>query len=244
MVDLSFVYGHKARIAHISPALWDTTAYEYAKLLPEGAIMVIKTLNVQELTPEAFEEAFRMYEDAASRVALEDIDYMTVGGSPIISRKGVGSDKELIARIEGKINIPTITTITAAMEAFKAMAVKRLAVVTPYKEERNIERKKFLEDNGFEVLNIKGLQILRNIDLAKQPLSSAYNLAKEVYQETPEVDGIYISCARIPTVDMIELLEKETQKPVFTSVQSVVWAALKALNLKANIGFGSLLETL
>ena len=33
--DLNFAYGQKARIAHISPALWDTTAYEYAKFLPE-----------------------------------------------------------------------------------------------------------------------------------------------------------------------------------------------------------------
>ncbi len=78
----------------------------------------------------------------------------------------------------------------------------------------------------------------------RSSLSSAYNLAKEVYQEAPEVDGIYISCARIPTVDAIELLEEETGKPVFTSVQSVVWAALKALNLKANKGYGRLLATL
>lgn len=244
MADLNFAYGRKARIGHISPALWDTTAYEYAKILPEGAIMVIKTLTVQELTPEHFEEAFKTYEDAAVKLALEDLDYMTVGGSPVVSMKGAGSDRDLISRIEKKINIPTTTTITAAMDAFKAMSVKRLAVVTPYPEARDRERKRFLEGNGFQVVNIKGMGILKNIDLAKQPLSSAYNLAKKVYQETPDIDGIYISCGRWPTVDLIDLLEKELKKPVFTSVQTVAWSALRALKLKANKGYGSLLEIL
>ena len=244
MVDLNFAYGQKARIAHISPALWDTTGHEYTKVLPEEAIMVIKTLNIQRFTTESFKEAFEAYEDAAAKVALEDIDYMTVGGSPVISMQGVGSDSDLISRIEEKIKIPTITTTTAAMEAFKHMSVRKLAVVTPYREERNEERKLFLEGNGFKVINIKGLQLLRTIEVAKLPCSAAYNLAKEVYEESPEVDGVYISCGRWPTVDVIEILEEKLKKPVFTSVQAVAWAALKALNLKARKGYGSLLASL
>jgi len=50
--------------------------------------------------------------------------------------------------------IPATTGITADMKAFTRLGLKKLAVATPFKEERNRPLKKFLEMSGFSVLNL------------------------------------------------------------------------------------------
>lgn len=70
----------------------------------------------------------------------------------------------------------------------------------------------------------------------------AYKLAK--YVDTPEVDGIFISCTNFPTLEIIEALKENAGKPVVTSNQASMVIALKMMGIKEKIrGFGSLLES-
>ena len=60
-----------------------------------------------------------------------------------------------------------------------------------------------------------------------------YRLAKEIFTE--DADAIFISCTGISVLDIIEPLEKDLKRPVITSIQVSMWAALRKLNVNEKI---------
>jgi maleate cis-trans isomerase len=63
------------------------------------------------------------------------------------------------------------------------------------------------------------------------------------YREHPESDGIFISCTSLRSPEIIEALEKNTGKPVVTSTQASIWAALRKIGIQEPVrGYGQLLE--
>ena len=237
--------GWRARIGSIQPSRGDTFTYEFYQMVPKGIVLVLTSTNITKLVPSEFERAWGEYEQAAKLLATEDVDFIMVGGTPIIALKGAGSDEEIVARIEAATKIPTTHGIQAVVEALKALSIKKVVLATPYRDEVNARHKKMVEGYGFEVTNIRGMQIERNAEIAKLPAYASYRIAKEAFMEAGGSDGIYIPCARWQTASSIEMLEKDLKVPVVTNVQALIWAAFKRLHIgEINPGFGRLFETL
>jgi len=99
----------------------------------------------------------------------------------------------------------------------------------------------FLQGNGFEVSKIKGLGIIKNVDTGKLPSHFIYRVVKEV--DTPDSEGILIGCTNVNSIDIIEKLEKDLDKPVISVTQAAMWAALKRLKISdVPEGCGSLFK--
>jgi maleate isomerase len=74
---------------------------------------------------------------------------------------------------------------------------------------------------------------------------TSYRLARAVVEENPGAEAVYFPCARWPVIDNIARLEAELGIPVVTSVQSMLWAALKGFEWwEPVVGYGRLLEGL
>jgi len=123
------------------------------------------------------------------------------------------------------------------------LSVEKVAVATPYIDEVNEKEREFLEANGFQVVNIKGLQIEENLEIGRQPPEVAYRLAKDV--DRPEAEAVFISCTNFRTIEVIAALEADLGKPVLSSNTATLWASLKSLRIREKLlGLGSLLESL
>ena len=237
------MYGWRGRIGVVFPSRGDTFTYEFYKMVPEGIVLVSTCLKIYELTKEQLSEAMRQYDDAAQDLAQVGVDVMVLTGTPPFRLKGVGSDRAAIERVQKTTNIPTTTGITSEIEALKHLNVTKLVVATPFTEEVNERGKTFLEAHDFTVLEMKGLGIQRNSEIASLPLYAPYKLAKELFLKHPDCEGIYIQCPRWATAGIIDKLEKDLRVPVVTCVQASLWNALRILNIKEPIsGYGRLLE--
>jgi len=108
----------------------------------------------------------------------------------------------------------------------------------------NAKAKEFLETSvqGLKVLKMRGPgQNLAPLSIGDLPPSSAYELAREA--NVQEADGIFISCTNFRAMEIIARLEDGLMKPVVTSNQASLWAALRAIKVGDRIkGFGRLLE--
>jgi len=72
----------------------------------------------------------------------------------------------------------------------------------------------------------------------------AYRLAREVYNSNSGADGVFISCTNFRNIEIIENLERDLSKPVVTSIQATVWAALRKVGIHESIGgYGKLLRS-
>ncbi len=214
---------------------------EFWKLAPDGITIHTARLRLVEVTPEALREMANDTLRAAEYLATAEVDIIVYGCTTGSLVEGVEWENKLRESIERRTGIKTITTAQAVVEALRRLRAKKIVVATPYIEELNRREKRFLEDNGFEVLRIKGLGILKNTDIGRQPPWVAYRLAKEVFHK--DADVVFISCTNFRTIEIIEPLEQDLGKPVISSNTATFWLALRALNLGITIkGYGKLLE--
>ena len=233
------MYGWRAKIGLLVPMTNTTIEPEFNKLAPDGVSIFaarLPTLGVD--TVESLLEMQKHLEEACDRLAINPdiIVYGCTTGSLV---KGVGFDKEIARKIEDTSRVPATTTSTAVVDAFLRMKIKQIVIGTPYNDELNEREVNFLEKSGFTVLNVKGLNLSPSERREKDPIV-AYRLAKEVFH--PRADGVFISCTNFRTIEIIEKLERDLNRPVITSNQATMWKALRIVGINDHIkGYGKLL---
>ena len=234
----------RARIGKVSPSRGDTYVYEFYKIVPENILLTQIATTVKKLTPDNFSRAFEAYEEAARTLVEEGAQTLIFGGGPVFVSQGTGSEDELRARIRKNTSLSVTTEFSSVADASHALGVKRLGIISPYREALNGLIKSYFEQKGFRVPLIRGLGIERNIDIGNLPFDASYNLTMDAFREGPEVDAFYITCSRWRSAANIALLEKETGKPVVCSVQATIWSAFQSLGIKEPIsGYGVLLSS-
>jgi maleate isomerase len=214
-------------------------------MFPEGFMLLNSTGTIRQLVDNDFERQLKRIEEATMDLAENNCDVIVVGGSPLFTKLGYGSDTEMANRLTAKAGVPVVAGITGEMEALKVMGIKKMVVATPHEDELNQRMRKFLEASGFEVLKIEGYGVRQNSKISDLPVHASYKIAKRLYEKAPQADGIFVPCPRWPTISDVDLLEREIGKPVVTSCQAYIWHAVKLLHIKENInGFGRLMASL
>jgi maleate cis-trans isomerase len=236
------MYGWRAKIGHVAPSRGDTLVYEFYKMLPEGFMLLNSTGTIRQLVDADFE---RQLQRIGSRSGLVDnkCDAIIIGGSPLFEARMAATSRW--EKLTAKYGVPISPGITGEIEALKSLNLKKLVVATPHEESLNQRMKAFLEASGFQVLKIEGYGVRKNADLTDMDIHAAYKIAKRLYEQASETDGIFIPCPRWPTITDVDLLEREIGKPVVTSCQSYIWHGLRMAKVKEKIsGFGRLMASL
>jgi maleate cis-trans isomerase len=236
-------YGSRCRLGLILPSMNVCTEPEWSRLVPKDvSFHTTRMLLHGPMTPESFA---RMDEDVASAAFLlgtarvNAIAYACTAGSVL------ADSERIIQVIERESGVPAVTMAKAVIEAMLALGLKRIAVATPYVPFVNEQERAFLESAGFEVTQIIGLGLGKKYEerlmIARQREEVTYELAKRV--NSPEADAIFISCGALASIGILGRLEKEVEKPVFSSTVVAFWATLRRTGIEVSIpGFGSLLE--
>ena len=231
----------RARIGTVAPSRGDTYCYEFYQMVPRNILLTQIALTVKKLTPDNFSRAFDAYEEAALTLAEEGVETLILGGGPVFVSQGSGTGEALCARIQKATSLSVTTDFMAVADAAHALGIKRLAIISPYREELNGRIRSYFQEKGFQVPLIRGLGIERNTDILNLPEDASFKLAIAAFREGPQVDGFYITCPRWRSASSIAPLEKGTGKPVMTDAQVFIWSAFKALGIKDQVtGYGSL----
>jgi maleate cis-trans isomerase len=239
------MYGWRAKIGHVAPSRGDTLVYEFYQMLPTGFMILNSTGTIRQLVDADFVRQLQRIEEAAKDLVENKCDSIIIGGSPLFTKLGHGSDIEMGKKLTAQFGVPVAAGITGEVKALKSLKIKKLVVATPHEETLNERMKAFLEESGFKVLKIQGYGIRKNADLTAMDEHSAYKIAKRLYEQAPEADGIFVPCPRWPTITDVDLLEREIGKPVVTSCQAYIWHALKMAKVKQEVsGYGRLMASL
>ena len=237
------MYGWRARIGLIVPSSNTTMEPEFWRMAPEGVSVHTSRVRLSEVTPEALRLMASEAVRASEELATADVNVIVYGCTSGSLLEGVEWEERLRREIRERAGVEAITTAQAVVEALRALGVRRVAVATPYIDEINSRERSFLERSGFSVVRIRGLGIVRNTDIGRQPPWVAYRLAKEVAREAGRsADGVFISCTNFRTIEVIELLEVELQLPVVSSNTASMWLALRTLGIRDRLSYGRLLR--
>jgi maleate cis-trans isomerase len=226
------MYGWRAKIGRISPSPETVGAEEWRRALPDGVCLVETRTLLYEVTVEGLSETTKQIERAAVELASAEADVILQAGTAIAFFRGFGHDQELSRRITTATGITATTSLTAVVEALRALHLSRLAVATSYIAEIDARLTDVLERSGFQVEAIRGMGLKRSIDMGKVSPDETYRLAREIARAAPNADGILISCGNLRSFEAIEPLETDTGIPVVTSNQAGLWQALRLAGIK------------
>jgi maleate isomerase len=229
------MYGWRAKIGRISPSPETVGAEEWRRSMPDGVCLVETRTLVHDVTVEGLAEAVTQVERAALELASAEVDVILQAGTAIAFFRGLGHDAELSRRIAAATGIRATTSLTAVVEALRALGIRRPAIATSYIADIDARLKDVLEKSGFEVAAIKGMGIKKSIDMGKVKPEETYRLAKDVARSAPGADGILDSCGNLRSFEAIEPLETDTGLPVVTSNQAGLWQALRLIGVNEHL---------
>ena len=238
--------GERGRIGLILPSVNTIAEPEIYSILPEG--VTAHTARMDLPVDISSEENFiRMCdvgcsngEQAAKELATAKVDILAFTFTAGSFFRGAGWDEDIARRMEKAGGAPCIVTSSAAVQALRELGLKRIAVGSPYAVANRL-LKNFLEQKGMMVTKIEGLVLPTAVHVGRQPLMKFEELVRAV--NTPDADGVFISCTNFATLAKIDALEKEIGKPVITANQATFWATLRKMGIKDQwSGSGRLLQ--
>lgn len=240
-VDVVFDEGRfpRKRVGIALVAMEQITDSEAFRIIPEGiGIHLSRVEMATEVTVENLRAAGEKLPEAAARMVpdlhLDAIGYGCTSGSICITEEY--AKKQLLKR--GNVEKAT-TMVTGVIHALEAFNAKRIAVATPYLDEVNREEGIYLEERGFHIVNMQGMNLVNDFDIARVSPQFIKEFAKSV--DTKDAEAVFISCGALRSAEIAEELEQMIGKPVVTSNQAFIWDLLRTAGVDDKIpGYGKL----
>jgi maleate isomerase len=194
---------------------------------PGGADgMERRTLAYLESLPSATRSLAAVKPDAVV-LAHTAVSYLTT----------FADEPALVARLRALAGPTAFTAAGAIHAALEHLDARRLALATPYPETISTAARTYWQAAGYEVVSHRRIDTPNIYDETED---TAHALARAA--DAPTADTILISGTGLPTIGIVERLEKDLGKSVVTSQTATLWHAMRLLKLSALVsGYGRLL---
>ncbi len=231
------LYGQTARLGLIVPTTNTVNEAEWSVSLPDGvtlhvARMALHTNTGSDAGKVALERDIAM---AACSLADADVDVIAYGCTAGSMTLPLGMVPDMIARATG---LPGVATAPSIVHALRALGAARAAVATPYDAGMNEHERAFLEACGITVVAIEGLGAGDRAGFRRIHLLTADEVRALAARVTSggAFDALVLSCTDLPTLRLHAELEQKLGKPVVSSNQTTLWAALRVAGVQGGWG--------
>ncbi len=229
----------RAKIGYVLLATEQTVQDDVIRLRPDGVgIHFTRAAIADSITNETLAAQADLLAECASLLlpdgSLDVVCYACTSGSLVIGEKRVFAELK-----RGAANARATSLITGVIRALKTVQAKRIAVATPYLDEVNQREIEYLEQSGFEVLSICGLNLEKDSDMVR--VSAEYIAEFALSQDREDADAIFISCGALRALEVVDEIEARAGKPVICSNQAMIWDCLRLAGIEDRIeGYGRL----
>ncbi len=236
--------GYRARLGFLIPPGNPTTEGEVIRMTPAGVSVHFTRMVAHGVTgsldgqDERNRTQIAHLDENVALLSMVKPRVIALAHTATSYTLGVDGERSLVERMERGSGLRFITAFGSVVAALQALGARRVAFGTPYGEAATLQCRQNLEAYGFEVTGFGRLAGVTNI--YDETPQRAYQLARQV--DTPDADAVFLSGVGMPTLDVIDALERDLGKPVVSSIAATMWNALRAAGVNAPIeGFGGLL---
>jgi maleate cis-trans isomerase len=238
------MYGWRGRIGLLVPSINTTMETEFWRIAPPGvSVHVARVAGGRHGTPEELRGMESAARQAAAEVAMVEPGVVVYGCTSGSFFEGAEWNRRICEQLSATAKAPAVTTAGAMAECLAAGGHKRVDVVTPYVEVTNERLRQFLRSSGIEVATLGTFDMLDMFDHAKIEPHEIYRKVKET--ASPKADAVFVACTQLRALQVLDHLERDIGKPVYSAVQASAWAAYRALGVDPQLAdYGSLLRKL
>lgn len=223
----------------------ETLESDFRRLIPQDTPLYVARLpSAPEVSPESLAA-----HPLRATAALLPPDLSVVGYGCTSGTANVGVD-----HVAEQVGANTVTEpVSALIAACRAVGIRRLAFLSPYIASVSAPLRQVLRDAGIETPVFASFdepteeRVARiapeSIAAAARTLvhTPAHTPARTAAQETPPIDGVFLSCTNLNTLSIIEPLEAELGLPVLSSNLVLAWHMLQLAELPS-VGIGRLFD--
>ena len=183
----------------------------YVTRVPSGADVTTDTLaTMSQALP------------AATRLLPPELTYDVVGYGCTSGTAVIGPDM-IASQVRAGCAATHVTEPLSALIAIcAARGVSRLAFLSPYIESVSQTLRDALNTRGVETPVFGSFNEAVETKVAKISNASLYEAAMAL-GSSDEVEGVFLSCTNLRTLDVIPQIEGDLGKPVFSSNQALAW---------------------
>ncbi len=232
---------YRAKIGYVLLATEQTIQDDVMTLRPEGVgVHFTRAAIPDSITQATLAAQADLLADCASTLlpdgSLDVICYACTSGSLVIGEERVFTELN-----KGAPNAKATSLITGVIRALNVLGAKRIVIVTPYLDEINVREAEYLEQAGFEVLAISGLNLEKDSDMVR--VAPDYIAEFALSLDRADADAIFISCGALRSLDVIGDIEARSGKPAIASNQAMIWDTLRLAGIADKFeGYGMLLS--
>jgi len=203
------------------PALVEGRAAVHVSRVPSGREVTRDTLSAMA---GALPAAAGVFPDGAR---FDCIGYACTSGASVI-----GSAR--VAELVGAVADTRAVTdpVRALVAACDALAVRRLALLSPYVAEVSDGLRAVLADSGIETPVFGSFNVAEEAKVARIDAASLVSAACALAQDS-RVETVVLSCTNLRTRDIVAEIEDRCGKPVLTSTQALAWHMARLAGLPA-----------
>ncbi len=216
-------------------------------VLPERFTFHSSRMRMKHVVKEELEAMDRDSDRCALELSDARVDVLGYACLVAIMSMGHGyhreSERRLHARTAENGNAtPVVTSAGALVEGLKALGARKVVVICPYMKSLTRLVVDYIEHEEIEVKDFVALEVPDNLQVG---LLNPQNL-RDVYKTLDRrgADAIVLSaCVQMPSLQVIEAVEKETGVPTVSAAICTTYRMLKSLGLEARApGAGTLLS--
>lgn len=211
-------------------------------ILPERFTFHSSRMRMKKVTKEELEAMDAMSLKCAQELSDAHVDVM--GYACLVALMSMGRGYHCISEtnlhretVENGFPTPIVTSAGALIAGLKALGAKRVALITPYMRPLTDMVVDYIEHQGFEVAGSIALEIPDNLEVAAQDPMNLLEIYKRL--DLSGVDVLVASCCvQMPSLEAIDLIEKEVGIPVTSAAVCTTYEMMKKLGIETKAPIG------
>ena len=183
----------------------------YVTRIPSGDAVTPETLTAME---NDLTQAASLLPPAAS---FDVVGYGCTSGTAAIGAERI----EKLVR-QGVTTAKVTNPLSAAKAAFDYHGIRRLGIVSPYIQEVSVPIISAIQSDGVDVVDMLSFGEETEASVARIDKGSVIAAARAL-AERSQIDGLFLSCTNLRTLEAIKVLEAELRIPILSSNQTLAW---------------------
>lgn len=212
---------------------------DFARMIPTGVrIHITRVASEPDVTPRALATMEAHIPDAARLLpGAVDFDVVGYGCTSGTAQIGAGRVHNLVQRGTGNRTRAVTDPLSALIAACAELGLSRLAFLSPYVETVSDRLRAVLRTHGIETPVFGTFDEAgesRVVRIAPQSIAQA----AEMLALQGGVDGVFLSCTNLDTLDVIAPLQAATGLPVLSSNLVLAWHMCRLAGAAPATGIG------
>lgn len=214
-------------------------------ILPERFTFHSSRMRMKKVTKEELEAMDAMSLKCAVELSDAHVDVMGYACLVAIMSMGRGyhcvSEANLHRETENNgFATPIVTSAGALINGLKVLGAKKISIITPYMRPLTDLVVAYIEDQGFEVIDSIALEIPDNLEVAAQDPMNLLEIVKRLNITGADV-VVASACVQMPSLEAIDLMEKQIGLPVTSAAVCTTYEMMKKLGIEARATVGGTL---